>query len=82
MYRSFRVIDGKAKWIIVDEKGNVINKSPIKEELKDLEEEIYRKGRFANITEEELLEFIRRFYKYVGRMVSGSLFYTTTKIHK
>jgi len=33
-YRSYRIIDGKPKWIITDEKGYIINKQPGKEELK------------------------------------------------
>jgi len=40
-YRSYRFIDGKTKWIIVDESGKIINKEPSKEELRGLEEAPY-----------------------------------------
>lgn len=32
-YKSYRIVDGKAKWVIEDENGG-INKSPTKEQLK------------------------------------------------
>jgi len=33
---SYRIIDGKARPVIVDENGKVINKNPSKQELKSL----------------------------------------------
>ena len=33
-YKSYRYIDGKARWIIIDENGIIINKFPKKEDLK------------------------------------------------
>lgn len=33
-YKDWRIIDGKARWVIVDEYGNIINKEPSKEQLK------------------------------------------------
>lgn len=44
-YKSYRIIDGKSKLVIVNENGDVINKNPVKEELKCLEKERY----FRNI---------------------------------
>lgn len=44
MYKSYRLIDGKGKWVIVDENGNIINKSPGKEELKHLQIEFKNCG--------------------------------------
>ncbi len=42
-YRSWRIIDGKSRLVVVDENGKVINYSPTKEELSGLgREEIYR----------------------------------------
>lgn len=35
-YKSYRIIDGKPKWTIVDEYGKIVNKDPSKEELKCL----------------------------------------------
>lgn len=40
-YTSKRYIDGKIRQIIVDESGNIINRNPNKDELKDLDEEQY-----------------------------------------
>lgn len=34
-YKSYRYIDGKARWIITDENNNIINKSPTVEQLKN-----------------------------------------------
>ena len=42
-YKSNRIIDGKVRWIIVDETGKIINKNPIEHELKGLYEEKYDK---------------------------------------
>lgn len=39
MYKSYRIIDGKSKWVVVDDGGNIINKDPCNEELKILEVE-------------------------------------------
>lgn len=33
-YRSYRIIDGKGKWVIVDNNGKIIDKNPSKEDLK------------------------------------------------
>jgi len=33
-YKSYRFIDGKVKWIIIDENGKILNKEPNKEQLK------------------------------------------------
>lgn len=38
-YKSYRFIDGKAKWIIADENGKIINKEPSKELLKYIEKD-------------------------------------------
>lgn len=43
IYKSKRIIDGKAKWIVIDEHGNIVNRNPNKEELKKLKTETYTK---------------------------------------
>ena len=42
-YRSWRIIDGEPRWIVIDENENIINKEPKKEELKYLK--IFEKPR-------------------------------------
>ena len=45
IYKSYRIIDEKPRWIIVDENENIINKNPDKDKLKLLPEiprEIYK----------------------------------------
>lgn len=37
-YKSYRFVDGKARWIIVDDNGKIINKIPSKEELKGIQD--------------------------------------------
>lgn len=36
LFRSYRIVDGKPRWVIVNENGKIINKNPNKEELKVL----------------------------------------------
>lgn len=40
-YKSYRFVDRKARWVIVDEDGKIINKDPNREQLKIQELEIY-----------------------------------------
>lgn len=44
-YRSYRYIDVKSKWVIVDENGMIVNKNPTKEELKGLDKFPEKDGR-------------------------------------
>lgn len=70
-YKSWRFIDGKAKWIIVDENGNIINKNPKREDLKNIEKEVYTgniKSRYKQHTDKELLEYLTQFHKEIGRV--------------
>lgn len=63
-YKSYRIIDGKPRWVIVDETGKVINRIPSKEELKDLEEEprnVQDTRKYKTYTDEELLDYLMRF---------------------
>lgn len=38
-YKAYRIVDGKPRWIIVDENGNIVNRNPSKCELKGLEKQ-------------------------------------------
>lgn len=61
MRKSWRFVDGKARWIIVDENGDIINRNPTKEELRYLKNEIYTIKKRQKYTDEELLEILRKF---------------------
>lgn len=63
-YKRYTIIDGKAKWVIVDENRNIINKNPSKEELKCLKAENYKKV----YTDEELLNYLELFYDKYGEV--------------
>lgn len=65
-YKSYRIIDGKPRWIIVDETSKMVNASPSKDELIYLKYEpsCRRKG----YTDEELLNFLVQFDKENGRV--------------
>lgn len=64
-YTSARLIDGKPKKVIVDKNENIINKNPSKEELKDIP---YVEHRRYKCTDDELLEYLRKFYEENGRI--------------
>lgn len=68
IYKSDRIIDGKRRKVIVDENGKIINTNPSKEELKCLGEEPYIKSGRKIYTDNELLEYLRRFHKEIGRI--------------
>lgn len=38
-YKSYRIIEGKGKWVVVNENGRIINKNAKKEELKLLQKD-------------------------------------------
>ena len=44
-YKSWRLIDGKPRLVIVDETGNIVNRNPTEDELKGLDKELYKDGR-------------------------------------
>lgn len=72
-YKSYRIIDGKPRWVIIDDNGNIINKNPAKGELKGLEKEIRKpydtlRGKRRKYTDEELFGYLRRFYDENGRI--------------
>ena len=47
-YKSNRIIDGKPKWVIIDENGDIVNKNPSKEKLKIFQTENYN-SRFKDV---------------------------------
>lgn len=70
-YKSYRIIDGKPRWLIEDENGNIINRNPCKGELKGLEKFPEKDGRSnprLKKSNSELLEYLRRFKKENGRI--------------
>lgn len=76
-YRAYRFVDGKARWVIVDENGKIINKNPSKENLKNLENEYYVKNirNIKNVfTDNELLNYLKDFYEKNGRVPVASDF--------
>lgn len=61
IYKTYRIIDGKSKWIIVDEYGIVINRNPSKFELAELIEEVkYYRQKY---TDKQLLGYLIKFYR-------------------
>lgn len=51
-YKSIRIVDGKPNKVIVDKNGDIINRNPSKDDLKDLENEIAKKYNETNTCEE------------------------------
>lgn len=74
-YKSKRIIDGKPRWVVIDENSDVTNRYPSKDELIELEREIRtsydtRKdyANYRKYTDKELLDFLIQFYKEYGRV--------------
>jgi len=65
-YRSYRIIDEKPRWVIVDDNGDIINKNPNKEELKNLED--YKKRPNERYTDRYMLDCLKKFYEETGRI--------------
>lgn len=71
-YTSIRLIDSKPKKVIVDESGKIINRNPIKSELKDLGKFPEKDGRSNSrphqiYSDKFLLNELERFEKENGR---------------
>lgn len=67
-YRSYRFIDGRPRWVIVDENGDILNNEPNKEELKGLKVFEIECCKGKKYTDRELLNRLRRFEKENGRV--------------
>lgn len=66
LYKSNRIIDGKPKWVIVDENGEIVNRNPAKEELKGLKTEFHKIKMPKRYVREQLLEILRKFGREKG----------------
>lgn len=71
-YKAWRIINGKPRWIITDERANIINRYPDKEDLKDLAIEIKPYGQ--KYTDKELLNYLIQFDEKYGRIPAMSDF--------
>lgn len=67
-YKTKRIIDGKLRWVVVDENSGIINRNPSKDEIKDLKKE-QRKNRDTSYkyTKKELLDYPIQYNKDYGR---------------
>lgn len=72
-YKSYRIIDGRPRWVIIDENGKIVNRCPTKEELKELNKFPEKDGRsnsrpnrIPEYSDSELLDCLKRFIKYNG----------------
>jgi hypothetical protein len=64
-YKSYRIVDGKPRWIIIDENGKIVNRNPSKDELKLVKNKDRRNER--KDYNEELLDYLRQFCEENGR---------------
>lgn len=63
-FTSIRWIDGKQKKVIVDICGNIVNRDPTKEELRDLRPELPIRELFKILSESEKREYLLEFLIY------------------
>jgi hypothetical protein len=67
-YKAYRIIDGKPRWIVVNEIGNIVNRNPNKDEIKGLDKFLEKDGRGKlHYTDNQLLWYLIQFYKKYGR---------------
>lgn len=67
-YKSYRIIEGRPSWVIVDINGKIIDIDPSNDKLKNAEmlhEKMMSKPIY---TDKELLDDLKRFYKENGRI--------------
>jgi hypothetical protein len=68
-YKTYRIVDGKPRLVIVDENGQIINKNTSKDKLKGLEKEPRKyRDTIKKYTDEDLLGYLRQFEKENGRI--------------
>lgn len=41
-YKAYTIVDGKSRWVIVNENGNIVDRDPRKEELEGVEKELHK----------------------------------------
>lgn len=82
-YKSYRFVDGKARWIIVDKNGTIKDRSPSKDKLKHINNEprSFRDTRHAitEYTDKELLEYLKDFYETFGKVPAATDFVNNTE---
>ncbi len=66
-YKDYRIIDGKPRWVIVEQVGRIIDRCPTKEVLKGLETYVLPRHNH-DIGKELLLEYLNRFYEETGNV--------------
>lgn len=76
LYKAYTIIDGKPRWIITDENGNIINSNPNNKELRSAHIQNSRKKRFSD---KELLNFLQAFYKENGKVPIVKDFFNNSK---
>lgn len=77
-YKSYRIIDGRPRKVVVDKNGEIINKNPSKEELKDLEKENYKRD-IKRYTDNGLLNYLKKYYIEYGKPPTWSDFVNNHK---
>lgn len=78
LYKDHRIIDGKPKLVILDKTGDVVNRNPLKEELKGLCK-LSEKAIRCYYTDKELLEYLTKFYDKYGRSPTEKDFTNNSK---
>lgn len=66
-YKTKRIIDGKPRWVVINEDGNVVNRNPSKEELKGLKIEPREPYDTRIVTKKEALDGLKRYCEKNGR---------------
>lgn len=70
-YKSYRIVNGKTRWVTTDENEKIINKNPSRDELKGLGQIMILKNHkrhMINLTDNDLLEFLKLFYRENGEV--------------
>lgn len=66
-YKDYRIIDGRPRWIVVEQVGRIIDRYPTKELLKDLDTYVMPRHNH-DINKELLLEYLKLFYEETGNV--------------
>lgn len=59
-YKSYRIVDRKPRCIVEDENGNIVNRIPCKEDLKELEKFSEKDGRNIRLKISDGIEDIKK----------------------
>lgn len=86
-YKTYAIVDGKPRWVFVNENDVIVNANPSKEELKCVEIRGSQRKR-VSYTDEELLNYLEMFCEENGRFpiakdfVNGSKYPSNTVYQK